>query len=129
MRRLILILLLTSGLAAPALAQTEKKKGGGESFVVIPTLNATITRPTGRRGVLSVELGLDVKDKALRARAEQSRPRLRDAYLQALLPQAAAIAPGEAPNPDSIARVLQQATDRVLGKPGAQLLIGGVMVN
>jgi hypothetical protein len=129
-RRLILALLLTLGLAVPALAdEGEKKKGGGETFVTLPTLTATTVRPTNRHGVLTVEAGLDIADKGLRERAEDSKPRLRDAYVDALQTQAAAIAPGAAPDPDAIAAALQRATDRVLGKSGARLLIGTVMVN
>jgi len=35
----------------------------------------------------------------------------------------------EGPNADQIAQLLQRATDRVLGRPGAKLLLGTVMVN
>ena len=133
MRRSILALSLVSSLvslAAPALAsEGGKKKGGGETFVTMPTLTASMFRPNGRRGVMTVEAGLDIADKGLRERAEQSKPRLRDAYVRALQAQAAAVAPGTAPNPDAIGLALQQATDQVLGKPGAKLLIGGLMVN
>lgn len=131
MRRLFLALLLASGLAHSALAaeEGEKKKGGGESFVTLPTLTASTVRPSNRHGVLTVEAGLDIADKALRERAEMSKPRLRDAYVQALRIQAASMTPGGPPDPDAIAQALQQATDRVLGKRGAKLLIGGVMVN
>src|SRR5690348_2060615 len=57
-RRLLLALAL---LAAPdgALAE-ERKKGGGETFIQIQTLTATVIRPDGRRGVMTVESGVDV---------------------------------------------------------------------
>lgn len=114
----------------PASASTaEKKKGGGASFLQFPALSATVIRPGGRRGVLTVEAGLDVPDGGLRARAEGSQPRLRDAYVRVLLPYASSVPPGSAPSPDVIAAALQRATDQVLGRPGARLLLGTVLVN
>jgi hypothetical protein len=117
--------------AAPARAASggEKKKGGGESFLQFPALNATAVRPGGRRGVLTVEAGLDVPDGGLRGRAEASQPRLRDAYIRFLMNYAASVPAGTPPNPDVIATALQRATDEVLGKPGAKLLLGTVLVN
>jgi flagellar basal body-associated protein FliL len=107
----------------------EKKKGGGESFLQFPTLTASLTRPGGRRGVLTVEAGLDVADAALRGRAQASIPRLRNAYVAYLTTYAATVPPGGPPNPDAIAQALQRSTDQVLGKPGARLLLGTVMIN
>src|SRR5690606_27808129 len=107
----------------------ERKKGGGPSFIQLPTLTASVMRPNGRRGVLTVEAGLDVPDGALRSRAEQAQPRLRDAYIRFLTTYAAAVPVGGPPSPDAIAAALQRSTDQVLGKPGARLLLGTVMVN
>ena len=36
---------------------------------------------------------------------------------------------GAAPNADFLARTLQRQTDSVLGKPGAKLLLGAILVN
>ena len=129
--RLMLALALTAALAATtgASAASEKKKGGGESYLQFPTMTATLNISGGRRGVLTVETGLDVPDGGLRARADSLQPRLRDAYLRYLLTYAASLSPGVLPNPDSISLSLQRATDEVLGKPGAKLLLGTVMEN
>lgn len=131
LRRAVLALALSLA-ASPALAsaagETNKKKGGGPTYLQFPTLTATILRPNGRRGVLTVEAGVDVADEALRARAEGLTPRLIDAYVQYLTSYAAQAAPGAPPNPDAIAAALQKATDQVLGKAGARLLLGTVMV-
>lgn len=117
-------------LLAPSLASAgEKKKGGGLSYMQFAPLEATVPHGAGRRGVLSVEGGLDVADVGLHRRADQCQPILRDAYLRWLTIYAAALPPGTAPNPDEIADQLQRATDRVLGRPGARFLIGTVMVN
>jgi hypothetical protein len=129
MRRLAfalpLLLAASVALAAPA----EKKKGGGESFIQLPTLTATILRDDGRRGVLTVDIGLDIADGGLRQRATQSIPLLIDAYTRQMLIYAPSIPPGAPPNPDVISAELQRATDQTLGRPGAKLLLGTILEN
>lgn len=118
--------------AAPAIAHAsggEKKKSGGGSYVPVQTLLGTTLRASGRRGVLSVDCGLDVPDAALRTRAEQSEPRLRAAYVQTVQSYAAGLAPGALPNADYIGQTLQRQTDAILGKPGARVLLGAIIVN
>jgi len=129
-RRLLLLAPLLAFAAAPALAggKAEKKKGGGESFIQLPTMTATAVRPDGRRGVLTVEAGVDAPDPAVRAAAERAVPRLRDAYARVLQTYAAALRPGFAPDADRLSFELQRATDQALGRKGARLLLGTVMV-
>jgi hypothetical protein len=88
-----------------------------------------VVRPDGRRGVLTVETGIDVKDPALHARADALGPRLRDAYVGAIQSHARGLGPGSPPNADRLAAELQRETDRVLGKPGAKLLLGSIILN
>jgi flagellar basal body-associated protein FliL len=126
---LIAAVTVLAPLPAGAAEKGEKKKGGGESFIQFPTLTASLRRPGGRRGVLTVEAGVDVADAGLRARAQSSIPRLRDAYFRYLSTYAATVPPGAPPNPDAIALALQRSTDQVLGKPGAKLLLGTVLIN
>ncbi|MDR3508142.1 MAG: Tat pathway signal protein [Caulobacteraceae bacterium] len=118
-------------IAGPGLAMAgeEKKKGGGITFVQMSTLTATVLRGDGHRGVMTVEVGVDIPDGALRAKAQISLPRLRAAYIQMLQAYASGLGPGGAPDADYIARVLQKETDRVLGKPGGKLLLGTILVN
>lgn len=130
-RRLLLSLALLAALA-PAAAHAsggEKKKSGGGSYVPIQTLLGSTSRPGGARGVLSVDMGLDVPDAALRTRAEQSAPRLRAAYVQTIQSYAAGLASGALPNADYIGQALQRQTDAVLGRPGAKVLLGAIVVN
>jgi hypothetical protein len=116
--------------AAPAFARAEEhKKGGGESYIQLTTLAANVTRPNGQRGVMTVEVGIDVPDGALRERASQSTPLLLSAYGDMLRTYAAGLPPGGLPDPDYIQRKLQQLTDTTLGRPGAKLLLGTVLVN
>lgn len=129
-RRLVLAaLLMAPGAAWAASDSGEKKKGGGASYIQIQPLTATVTKRNGRRGVLTVETGIDVPDKALRNRADASVPRLRAAFAQVLMSYAAGLAPDTPPNADYLAREFQRQTDNVLGKPGAKLLLGTILIN
>ncbi|MBA4795554.1 hypothetical protein [Phenylobacterium sp.] len=133
LRRRLLMGLLAAFAATPALAaggaEKDKKKGGGLSFIQLATLTATVAGPRGRRAVMTVEAGVDVKDEKLRELADLSQPRLRAAFTQTLQIYASGLGPGDLPDADYIARVLQRDTDRVLGKPGAKLLLGTILIN
>lgn len=130
MPRIIFALALAAALvASPAEASGGKKKGGGMSYLQLPPLTAIVVRPDGRRGVMTVETGVDVKDEGLRARAEASLPRLRAAYVAAVQSHAQGLPPGSPPHADRLGLQLQRETDRVLGKPGAKLLLGTILVN
>jgi len=121
--------LATLPAVAHAAGGGDKKKSGGGSYVPIETLLGATIRASGRRGVLSVDCGLDVPDAALRTRAEQSVPRLRAAYVQTVQAYAAGLASGALPNADYIAQALQRQTDAILGRPGARVLLGAIVVN
>lgn len=125
------VLSLAGPLAAHASGakKAEKKKGGGASYIQILPLTATTNAARGRRGVLTVETGVDVPDSSLRAFCEASLPRLRAAYVQVVQTYAAGLAPLTPPNADFLARELQRETDRVLGRKGARLLLGAILVN
>jgi len=130
-RRDLLAALALMAAPRPALAAEgdKKKKAGGASFITIDTLTGATTRPGGRRGVLTVECGLDVPDAGLRARANAVLPRLRAAYVQTVMIYAAGLPAGTAPNADFLATSLQRETDAVLGRGGARLLLGAILVN
>jgi len=136
-RRHILALTLAAVLAptvglvssAAQAAGSEKKKGGGLGFIQFETLTATVIRADGRRGVMTVDIGIDVPDAGLHQRALISMPRLRAAYVQMVQAYASGLGPGMPPNADYMALVLQRQTDSVLGQPGAKFLLGAIMVN
>lgn len=133
MDRRRLLSLIPFALALPSLATAagggEKKKSGGGDYVAMQTLLGTTVRAGGRRGVLSVDCGLEVADPVLRKRAEQSVPRLRAAYVQTIQSYAAGLSPRALPNADYIAGALQRQTDAILGRPGAKLLLGAIIAN
>jgi hypothetical protein len=129
-RRLLALAAVVAALPGLALAATdEKKKGGGLTFIQINTLTATIMRPDGRRGVLTVESGIDVPDEKLRDKANLFAPRLRAAFVQTLQIYASGMSPAAPPNADLLAQSLQRDTDRVLGQKGAKLLLGTMLIN
>ena len=115
--------------AALAASKREKKTSGGLSFLQLQAVSSMVQKPNGRRGVLTVEVGLDIPDMRLRERAVASQPRLRAAFAQTLQIYATGLTPGSAPNTDTLGREMQRETDRVLGQKGARLLLGTVMVN
>lgn len=134
-RRQLLAVLLAAVFAlgpAAGLASSsgeQKKKGGGLSYIQMRTLTATVIRADGRRGVLTLDTGIDVPDSSLRAYADLAQPRLRAAYVQVLQTYAAGLPSQTAPDADFLSRELQRETDRVLGRKGARLLLGTMLLN
>ena len=125
-----LVLAAALALAFGGTAQAkEAAKQSTATYASFDALTATIWRTDGRRGVLTVQGGVDVPDPALRARASASAPLLRDAYISALNVYAQSLVPGSPPDVDQIALRLQRATDTVLRRPGARVLLGTVLVN
>lgn len=134
-RRLILAALaLAPALAAPRAWANEapkedRKKGGGASFLQIQALTATVNRMGGKRGVMTVDCGLDIPDEKLRERAALAGPRLRAGFVQSLSMYAAGLPAARAPDADYLATLLQRDADTLLGRKGARLLLGTVMIN
>ena len=116
------------------LKDTARKTGGGgggapqNSYLRLPTITANVVRPGGRRGVMTVETGLDTPNVALRTRVTQSAPRLRAAYAAVVQQAANTLLPGAPPDVERLVARLQAATNATLGRAGARLLIGTVMV-
>jgi hypothetical protein len=110
-------------------ADEKKKKSGGANYIQINPITGTTNKAGGRRGVLSVDCGIEVEDGKLREYAQLSLPRLRAAYEQVVQIYAAGLPPGAEPNADYLARALQRQTDLILKRPGARFLIGAVLVS
>jgi hypothetical protein len=118
--------------ATPALAGAG---GGGGStasaggYLRYPTITATTIRTGGRRGVMTVETGVDVADPAMHLRAQQSQPRMRAVFAILVQREAETLLPGAVPNVDRLAAQLQSAVNIILGQRGAaKLLLGTVMI-
>jgi hypothetical protein len=115
--------------AARAGEDKKKKKSGGEDYLPVDAITGTTNKAGGRRGVLSVDCGLQIEDPKLREYADKSMPRLRAAYVQTIQVYAAGLPSGSEPNVDFIVQALQRQTDMVLKRTGAKLLIGAVVAN
>jgi hypothetical protein len=110
--------------ASEAPAPAQRKTTQSESYVVIDPMYATIIEGNRPRGLLMVELGLDVADATLRDRVNHALPALRDAYVRSLIAYGAtAVRAWRQPSVDDIAERMQAVTDRVVGGPGAKVLM------
>ncbi|PHY17879.1 hypothetical protein [Caulobacter sp. BP25] len=126
------VVLSAAPLAAPGPAMAAKgadKKEAPKTYFALAPINAVVMRRDGRRGVMTLETGLEVKDPELMKRAEASSPRLRAAFAQVMMIYAAGLRGGTAPDMDYVARELQKAADQVLGKPGSKVLLGSALIS
>ena len=124
--------LLGLAVVATAASTSARASSGGPApsaatYIRLPVITASILQANGRRGVLTIETGVDVPDANLRTRAQQSAPRLRAAYNTAAQRFANGLRPGVVPDIDQLSAQLQAATNATLGRPGARLLLGTVM--
>lgn len=116
--------LLSFASAQAAEAPAQRKTTQSESYVVIDPMYATILEGSKPRGLLMIELGLDVPDTAMRARVTHALPALRDAYVRTLIAYGAtAVRAWRQPDIDDIATRMQTVTDRLMGGPGAKVLM------
>jgi flagellar basal body-associated protein FliL len=107
----------------------QRKTTTSESYVIIDPIYSTIIDGAKPRGLLMVELGLDVPDEKLREDVNLSLPLLRDAYVRGLLAYAStAVRPYRQPNVEDIANRLQAITDKVMGREGARVLMAQTAV-
>lgn len=107
----------------------KKKKAGGPDYIGIDTLTGTTNKANGRRGVLTVECGLNVPNGDLREKAKELLPVLRAAYVQTVIVYAAGLPFDAVPNADYLEMTMQRQTDEILGQPGARFLVGAILVN
>ena len=102
----------------------QRKTTNSESYIVIDPLYASILDGAKPRGLLIVEMGLDVPDAGLRGDVNKALPILRDAYVRGLLAYAASnVRVTRQPSVDDIANRMQTITDKVMGKAGARVLM------
>ena len=129
--------LLSLGLAAAAVCAggpahanaPEKKKGGGLGYTQFPMISV-FTRGQGHRhGTMSVEVGLYADDAKLTDQIKLYRPRLMDAYVTRLQGYAANLDATSLIDTDYISGQLQATTDQILGRKGARVLLGSILLN
>lgn len=111
---------------APATRQ--ERLTSAVSFVPMPTLSAGVLQRNASLGTIVVDMGLDVPDEALRNRVQLNAPRLRDSLRTALATYASTYYRDRtAPDPATLARLMQQSVDRVLGAQGARVLMVNII--
>lgn len=129
-RRQFLALIALSGLIAPAASASEpKKKGGGEAYTQFKTINVFTEASRRRHGTLSVDLGLYSDDAKLVEQIKLYQPRLQDAYVARLQAYAGGLSSSALVDTDFITMQLQAATDMILGRKGAKVLLGTILLN
>lgn len=116
--------------AAPSDDRAAKRISTGASYVHGPTIVTTLTQRLGApRASVTVELGWDVPDAALRARMQLMRPRLNNATREALAEYVAnRHRAGAQPNLAQMTQLLQIATDQAVGQAGARVLLANVVI-
>ena len=125
---------LAAGLLAPersvaAEAAATRKTTQSESYIAFEPIYASIIDGPRPRGLLLVEMGLDVPDTKLRDRVTLALPVLRDAYVRSLLTYAAtAVRPYRQPNIEDVAGRMQTITNRVMGREGARVLMAQLAI-
>ena len=122
--------LATGALAAThSSAEEAKKKGGGVGFTQFPMLTVFTQVSSNRHGTMSVDMGLYASDAKLSSQVKLYQPRLQDAYISKLQAYAADLNARSMVNTDYISGQLQQVTDQILGRTGAKVLLGSVLMN
>ncbi len=137
MRRfsLLLSLAIALALAVPAAAseaapapkpqeKQDRKITSAPSWVSVEPIAVAILRQNRIQGMFLVEFGLDIQDETIRAKAAETLPRLRDAWLRNVSDLAATrMRVGRQADLDVLAGRLQTTTDQMLGQPGAKILL------
>ena len=126
-RQLGPLIVFTFALSAGEVPAAENaSEGGGHkatsstSFVAFDPFYSTVLDGERARGLLMVEMGLDVPDEKLRERVNLALPTLRDAYVRSLSAYATtAVRLYRQPNLEDIVARMQAVTDQMLGKKGA----------
>lgn len=123
------------GVGESAPAQNEPASRGRaithvDSYVRLEPILAAVQADMRLRGVIHIELGLNAGDARLRRRIEERSAYLRHAYNSTIAVYTGVhYRYGEVPDADMIASMLQEATNEVLGREDAEVLLGMVMIN
>lgn len=116
-------------MASSALASEPKKKGGGEGYTQFKTINTFTAASRRRHGTMSVDMGLYSDDPKLVDQIKLFQPRLQDAYLSRLQVYASTLNSTSVVDTDFVVMQLQSATDTILGRKGAKVLLGTILLN
>lgn len=114
--------------APQAPATRQERLTSAETYLPMPTLSAGVLQRNDNHGTIVVDMGIDVPDADLRHRALLNAPRIRDALRTALSNYSSTYYRiRTAPDPTELTRQMQVAVDRVLGGPGARVLLANII--
>ena len=116
-------------LAAPVMAGEPKKKGGGDGYTQFRTLSVFTQANSMHHGTLSVDMGLYTSDPKFSDTIKLYVPRLTAAYAACLQAYAVNLNTRSLVDIDYISAQLQEATDTTLGRKGAKVLLGAILLN
>lgn len=109
-------------------ATRQERLTSAETYLPMPTLSAGVLQRNANQGTMVVDMGLDIPDADLRHRAVMNAPRIRDALRTALSTYSSVYyRVHTAPNPTELTRQMQMSVDRVLGAPGARVLLANII--
>lgn len=118
----------SSSSAQQAPATRQERLTSAETYLPMPTLSAGVLQRNSNQGTMVVDMGLDIPDADLRHRAVMNAPRVRDALRTALATYSSVYyRVHTAPNPTELTRQMQMSVDRVLGAPGARVLLANII--
>ncbi|RME65510.1 MAG: hypothetical protein D6782_06135 [Alphaproteobacteria bacterium] len=128
MRGLLLALPLAIAAMAPAWAGGSAKPDDGElsesHFLKLQPMIVPVLQEHRMRGLVSVQISLQLSDAKTRERVEKMKPKLTDRYIIALNQLGQAVIEIDRPvNLPLIQQILQRSTDYVLGADVARVLI------
>lgn len=120
------------GSSAPAQQQEpasiQERLTSAETYIPMPAFQAGVIQRNINQGTIVVDMGLDIPDAALRRRAQLNAPRIRDALRTAVANYSSIFYRAHtAPSPTELTRQMQEAVDRVLGAPGARVLLTNII--
>ncbi len=111
-------------------ATASKGANSSDYYLKIEPVTGAITHDFKARGVLHVELGLDIRSAQTRRRADALIPRLRAACSEALRQYLNVhYSAGRTPDADAIRTLMQEAVNGVLREDGAVVLLAMVLVH
>lgn len=126
--RIAVVLLAALILTGPARA-ADNMSLGEPRYVFLEPVVVSVMRDARVRGLLTVDVGLEVRDADTREEIERAMPRLRDRYIQALTYLASNRIDVSRPvDVGALGDMLQSVTDSVLGAKAARVLVSGATV-
>lgn len=109
-------------------ASRQERLTSAQSYMPIATLSAVVLQRFEPSGTFVVDMGIDIQNADLRRRADLNAPRLQAALRTALSNYANVYYRLRSePDPTTLTRLFQQAVDRTLGVPGAQVLLVNII--